>query len=236
MAAPAKRFWKTTSMVKGDGGWMVHLDQRPVKTPAGQPLILIGEALTKHIHDEWDAQEDNINPATMPMFRYAVTAIDRVTPQRDQVIDQMLGFTKNEMLCYRTPDQLELAEEQNRHWQPWLDWAQQSFNLTFEVAAGIMPISQPEASVKTAKTILTKMDDFRLAGVFNLVSISGSFVVGLAIAEGQLSPQNGYEIAFLEERWQAKQWGPDEDAKDRRQRLKQDMIEIGQYLSLLETA
>jgi chaperone required for assembly of F1-ATPase len=236
MAAPAKRFWKTTSMVKGDSGWMVHLDQRPLKTPAGQPLVLTGEALTRHIHDEWDAQGDHIIPATMPMFRYAVTAVDRVTPQRDQVIDQMLDYTKNEMLCYRTPDQPELAEEQNRHWQPWLDWAQQSFHLTFEVAEGIMPISQPEASVKTAKTILSEMDDFRLAGVFNLISISGSFVVGLAVSEGQLSPQNGYEIAFLEERWQAKQWGSDEDAENRRQRLKQDMIDIGQYLSLLETA
>jgi len=236
MASPAKRFWKTTSMVKGDDGWMVHLDQRPVKTPAGHPLVLTGEALAKHIQAEWDAQDDHIHPATMPMFRYAVTAIDRVTPQRDYVIDQMLGYTKNEMLCYRTPDQAELAEEQNRHWQPCLDWAKQNYDLTFEVATGIMPIRQPEASVKLAANMLTNMDDFRLAGVFNLISISGSFVVGIAIADGQLSPQEGFDIAFLEELWQAKQWGSDEEAEDRRNRLKQDMIENKQFLSLLETA
>ncbi len=236
MASPAKRFWKTTSMVKADDGWMVHLDQRPVKTPAGQPLVLAGEALAKHIHEEWAAQEDQINPATMPMFRYVVTAIDRVTPQRDQVIDQMLGYTKNEMLCYRTPDQPELAQEQSRHWQPWLDWAKQNYDLHFEVATGIMPINQPDASIIAAGNILGAMDDFRLAGVFNLIAISGSFVVGLAIADGQLPPEEGFEIAFLEERWQAKQWGSDEDAEDRRNRRKQDMIEISQYLSLLKVA
>lgn len=236
MASPAKRFWKTTSMVKGDEGWMVHLDQRPVKTPAGYPLALRGEALAEYILREWDAQEEHINPATMPMFRYVVTAIDRVTPQRGDVIDQILGYTKNEMLCYRTPEQAELAEEQNRHWQPCLDWAKQNYDLSFEVSTGIMPINQPEGSVTLAANILTNMDDFRLAGVFNLISISGSFVVGLAITDGKLSPKEGFEVAFLEELWQAKKWGSDEEAEDRRNRLKQDMIETKQYLSLLEIA
>ena len=36
----ARRFWTAASVVPAEGGFAVHLDARPVRTPKKAPLIL----------------------------------------------------------------------------------------------------------------------------------------------------------------------------------------------------
>ena len=84
----ARRFWKTASTRPAEGGWEVVLDDRPVRTPGKKPLILPTEALAKAIAAEWDAQEDQIDPNTMPLTRAANSAIEKVAPQFDAVAPQ----------------------------------------------------------------------------------------------------------------------------------------------------
>jgi hypothetical protein len=103
MVAAAKRFWKETDVTGTDNGWMIMLDGRAVKTPAGRPVALSSQKLAEAVGAEWKAQEENIIPATMPHFRYVVTAIDRVTPQRGDIINQLVGFSGNDLICYRDP-------------------------------------------------------------------------------------------------------------------------------------
>ncbi|MGB1035861.1 MAG: ATP12 family protein, partial [Candidatus Puniceispirillales bacterium] len=45
MATAAKRFWKETHVKKTDEGWMITLDGRAVKTPAGKSVILSSQKL-----------------------------------------------------------------------------------------------------------------------------------------------------------------------------------------------
>ena len=40
-----KRFWTMAIALPAEGGWTVHLDGRPLKTPAKAPLILPTQAL-----------------------------------------------------------------------------------------------------------------------------------------------------------------------------------------------
>ena len=65
----AKRFWKEARVVRGDTGYTVELDGRPVRTPAKSLLTLPGRKLAEAVAAEWDAQDDVINPATMPVTR-----------------------------------------------------------------------------------------------------------------------------------------------------------------------
>lgn len=233
MIAAAKRFWKTTNVITTDAGWMIALDGRNVKTPAGIPVTLASQKLAEVVAEEWKAQEDKIDPATMPHFRYVVTAIDRVTPQRPDIISQLAGFSGNDMLCYRDPDQNELANEQLKRWGPLLDWADETYGIKLETGTGILPIKQSADTLSRAHHMLVEKDDFRLAGLYNLISLSGSFIIGIAIEQGRLIPQDGFELAFLDELWQSKKWGSDSEAENRRQTIKQDMIEATSYLSLL---
>ena len=50
-----------------------------------------------------------------------------------------------------------------------------------------------------------------LTGLHDLVAISGSLVLGLAVARGRLTPEEGFDLSRIDENWQIEQWGEDEE-------------------------
>ena len=97
-AKPAERFWQETTLTPHDAGWQVFLDARPLNTPAGAVLLLPREALAEAIRQEWDAQHEQIDANTMPMFRQAVTALDRIAPTASRLL--MNSSAMAIMNCY----------------------------------------------------------------------------------------------------------------------------------------
>jgi len=77
-----KRVYKQATARAAEGGWGVALDGRPMRTPTKHELIVPSAALAEAVAAEWDAQQDEIRPATMPLTRLAATAIDRTRTQR----------------------------------------------------------------------------------------------------------------------------------------------------------
>ena len=57
-------------------------------------------------------------------------------------------------------------------------------------------------------------DPFRLAALSPLVTISGSLVIALALAEGEIGLEQAWTAAMLDEAWQAEKWGEDPLAVD----------------------
>jgi len=210
----AKRFWKAVSVVPLDVGFAVHLDGRAVKTPAKNPLVLPTRALADLIAAEWSAQTGLVNPETMPMTRRANSALEKVTPQRAAVVDEVAGYGASDLLCYRATGPIELVARQAAEWQPWLDWAAQEYGAPLRVTAGVVPIAQPQDSVNTLRRSVESFDNFALTGLHDLVAISGSLVLGLAVARGKLSAASGFALSRIDEAWQAEQWGIDEDAAE----------------------
>ena len=78
-----KRFWTAVGVAEGEGGWAVTLDDRTPKTPAHAKLVLPTGAAARLVAEEWSAQGEFIDPATMPATRLASTAIDRVSQARE---------------------------------------------------------------------------------------------------------------------------------------------------------
>ena len=53
---------------------------------------------------------------------------------------------------------------------------------------------------------------FPLTAFHDLVSLSGSLVLGLAVARHRLSAEEAWELSVIDETWQAEQWGDDDEA------------------------
>jgi len=208
----AKRFWKTAEVVQTDAGYTVHLDGRAVKTPAKNPLLLPTRTLADLIAAEWDAQTGKINPETMPMTRYANSALEKVAPNRAAVIAELAGYGASDLLCYRAQSPAELAARQAAGWQPWLDWAARDLSAPLRVTAGIVHVDQPAGSKAALHQYVMQFDNFGLAGLHDLVAISGSLVLALAMANGLLSAEQGFSLSRIDEAYQAELWGVDDDA------------------------
>ena len=210
-----KRFWKAVGVAHGDGGWAVLLDGRAPKTPAHAKLILPTEAAARLVADEWAAQGEFIEPASMPATRLASTAIDRVGRVRDAVADEIAAYAGSDALCYVAEHPAALVERQAREWSPWRDWAARELGVTLEPAEGIVHRAQDPRAVARVKALALELDDFSLTGLAAAVPLLGSAILGLALQRGALSGEAAFELSRLEEIFQESQWGVDAEAAER---------------------
>lgn len=208
----ARRFWTSADAVPVEGGHAVHLDGRPVKTPAKAPLVVPTRALAEAVAREWDAQEDKVDPATMPMTRSANAAIDKVAPQHAEVADMVADFGRTDLLCYRATSPQALIDREEEVWTPYLDWARDALEAPLVTVAGVMPAAQPQASLEALRARVHGFGPFELTAFHDLVGLSGSLVLGFAAAHGLRPVGTIWEVSRLDELWQEEQWGQDADA------------------------
>ncbi len=209
----AKRFWKDVRVDSVEGGFEVRLDGRPVRTPGKSPLILPTRALGQRLAAEWEAQEDKIDPETMPATRMANSAIEKVMPQLAAVAGHLLSYGGTDLLCYRADGPDGLVARQAELWDPWLDWADAALGARLRVTAGIIPVEQPQDALAALSAELALFDAFELAAVHDLVSLPGSLILGLAAARQAAEPELLWQAARLDELWQIDQWGEDDLAE-----------------------
>jgi chaperone required for assembly of F1-ATPase len=192
--------------------------------------------LAEAIAEEWRAQGETVNPETMPMMRLAATAIDRVAPQREAVIDTVAAYGGSDLLCYRAEEPADLVERQKALWQPLLDWAALRFDAPLRVASGIMPVEQPADSCSALRRAVEGQGLLYLTALADLVHVSGSLVVALALIERHITVEAAIQVVFLDELYQAERWGEDDEAAERRAIIVQDLAAIMRFLTLVEAS
>jgi chaperone required for assembly of F1-ATPase len=210
----ARRFWTTARTVPTEGGFAVQLDARPVRTPRKVPLILPTVALADAVAAEWQAQGDKVDPISMPFTRTANSAIDTVTAQFDVIAQMVADYGASDLLCYRAVDPADLIELQARGWDPLLDWAADSLGARFRTTAGIVHVAQPPESLSVLNGLVRALTPFQLAAFHDLVSISGSLILAIAVQRGRITADEGWTLSRIDEDWQISLWGEDEEAAE----------------------
>jgi chaperone required for assembly of F1-ATPase len=204
-----KRFYKVAAAVREEGGLGVRLDGRPVKTPGRNGLVVPTEALAEAIAAEWAGQDEEIDPRSMPLTGLANAAIDRVAPDPEAFARSLARYGESDLLCYRAEGPQPLVRRQADLWDPLLDWARRRFGAEFQIVRGVMHRPQPEPTLAALRGAVSLYDPFRLAALSPLVTVSGSLLVALALAEGEIGLEPAWSAATLDEAWQAEQWGDD---------------------------
>ncbi len=210
----AKRFWEKAETTEVEGGYSIALDGRHVKTPAKAALVVPTQALAQQIAAEWDAQVKKIDPTTMPFTRMANSAIDKVTPQKAEVVAMLAEYGGTDLLCYRALGQEALEERQKARWDPLLDWAVQEFDAPLNVTNGVIPVDQPETSLTRLHAEVARFDSYRIAAFHDLVAISGSLILALAVARRRISGLEAWDLSRIDETFQIEAWGADEEAEE----------------------
>lgn len=204
-----KRFWKVVDVVQGDGGWAVALDGRTPKTPAHAPLRLPTEAAARLVADEWAAQGEFLDPATMPATRLASTAIDRVAQAREAVADEIAAFAGSDLVCYPAEAPSSLVDRQARTWSPWRAWAATELGVHLEAAEGLLHRPQDPAAVARIRELALRLDDFALTGLAMATPLLGSAVLAFALQRAADRADALFDASRLDEAFQEERWGVD---------------------------
>lgn len=210
----AKRFWQEVRVCARSGGYAIELDKRIVKTPAKATLLVPTRVLADLIAAEWAAQTDEIDPNTMPATRSANAALDKVAHQHGEIADIIASYGATDLICHRAEAPEGLIARQNAAWNPLLEWAGATLGAHLTPVVGVMPARQNPAALGALAARVHGMDTFALTALHDLVSLSGSLIIGLAATEGLHPPEHLWHISRIDETWQEEMWGTDSEARN----------------------
>jgi chaperone required for assembly of F1-ATPase len=228
-----RRVYKEAGLVPATGGYGVALDGKPLRTPGKRTLVVPSKGLAAAIADEWSAQAGEIRPAGMPMTRLATTALDRVSPNREAIVDQTAKYAATDLVCYRAARPPALAARQQAVWQPLIDWAALRFDAPLKVTTGVIPQGQLPATLRAFAAAVADRDDFALTALHAATAASGSLVIGLALLEDHIDADEAFAASQLDESFQIEAWGEDAEQAERRRSLAGDIEAAARFISLL---
>jgi chaperone required for assembly of F1-ATPase len=229
-----RRDYKTVTIAAGESGrpsaYCVHLDGKPVHTPARRLLAIPTPELAGALAEEWSAQGEYVEPAKMPRTRLGNTIIDGVAAARGQVAAEIRKYLASDLVFYRAETPAALRARQAQHWDPIVAWARQALGADFKLGSGVVHVAQPEAALAAAGAAIpadailgdailqnaTLEDDWRLGALHAATTLTGSALLALALLRGVISAEVAWTAAHVDEDWNMAQWGRDEVALQRR--------------------
>lgn len=220
-----KRFYKDVTVEAGEGGFLVLLDGRKARTPGKNLLGLPNLAAAELVAAEWSGQGAHIDPAEMHATRIANVGLDRVAAVRDEVIDEMVKYAGTDLVCYRADAPDGLVARETAAWTPVLDHIRARHGARFILSQGIGHVAQEAAALAAVRAAFARFGSpVALAALSTLVTLSGSALIPLALADGALDADAAFSAAHVEEDWNTHLWGADAEAEARTARRRAEFM------------
>lgn len=233
-----KRFWdRATVLAEDEGSYSVRLDGRPVRLPGGTPLRVGSPAMAEAVAGEWNAvgggaKGGEMRMEELPLTRLLGTAQERIAPDPAPMVEGLARYGETDLLCYRA-DEARLAEQQAAEWQPLLDWLAVQHDVPLRVTSGIMPVAQDAEALAALRRTVGAHSAEELAALGTLVPSLGSIVLALAVTGRRIGAEEAHRLSILDELFQERLWGLDEEAAKRRARIAGDVAIAARFLELL---
>ena len=212
-----KRFYKEVAAGPFEGGFVVTLDGRPVRTPGKKLTVIVPAApIATAMAAEWAAQGEFIDPATMPMVRLINSAVESGEEMIPAFRDEIIKFVGGDLLLYRAEGPQELVSEQELQWDKALVTVARHFGVSFAPTMGIIHQPQPQSTLDRLAEALVGENLFVLTALVSATGLTGSGVLAIGLWHKLLTPDQVWAAAYVDEDYQISQWGEDEEAAERR--------------------
>lgn len=228
-----KRFYREVTLGEAGDGWQVALNGRAIRTAMGAAQIVPTQALAAALAREWEQQEGEIDPARFILRDMADFAIDQVAPDRDAAIATLVRYAETDTLCYRADPEDALYARQLAEWEPLLLAIEAREGVRFRRVSGVIHRPQPAETLEHLRARLDGFDPFTLAGLQSAASLAASLCIALEAAEPDCDSAHLWQLASLEEEWQAGLWGREPMAEERRARRGEAFLAAADFIRLV---
>jgi chaperone required for assembly of F1-ATPase len=215
-----KRFWNSADVIEDSGEFVLALDGRPARTPAGRALAVPVRCLAEALAQEWNALTGEIDPARLPLTRLVNVACDAVRDSSNALlITEIVKYAGSDLVCYRADRPDRLITLQNAHWTPVLDFARDDLGARFNLAEGVMFVSQPVEALEAVRAAVARLSHpLALTALASVTTLTGSALIALALAHQAMDADAAWAAAHVDEDFQISVWGEDAEASARRAR------------------
>ena len=152
-----------------------------------------------------------------------------IKEHRSEVIEKLVEFSFTDVILFWSAND-DIKSLQTEKWLPVLKWLNNRFKITLKETDGLTPPPQNENNRAGFTDILEKMN-LKILTAYYLAAVRlKSPLLALALAEKKITASEAFELAYLEELYQSKSWGVDEEAEQGRQCVKKELLEIEEFL------
>jgi chaperone required for assembly of F1-ATPase len=148
------------------------------------------------------------------------------------VVDLLLYYGETDLVCYRAEVPSGLADAQATAWDPLIDWARSALHAPLVATTGVVHVRQPDRARAGLRVAVETQDAFALTALHDLVTLSGSLVIGLAAQERALEPEDLWARSRVDEAWQESQWGRDAEAAQMEEAKRADFLRAAEFHAL----
>ncbi len=163
------------------------------------------------------------------MNLYLEKTAKEIGKDREEVIDRLVRFSLTDMMLFWGQNE-DLLKRQEKIWGPLLEWANEEINTKFIRTQSLDVPEQEKTSGYRLKVFLEKLSDRELAAFYVAALNMKSVLLAAALVKGRINAKQAFEAAYLEELWQAENWGVEEEAEKRRAEVRQELVEIEKFL------
>jgi chaperone required for assembly of F1-ATPase len=224
-----KRFYAAVDVQQSEGGFLILLDGKTVKTAAKKLLQVSSQQLAEAIATEWRAQTDVIDTDTMPLTRLTNIALDRLETDRLALLEQITAYAETDLICYHDT-QPELRVRQQHHFDPILQWLKATYHIEVQVTDGVMPIIQSTTSLASVREVFAEANNNELAALAMMVPLLGSTYLTLAVWKRHIAIEEAIAAAHLDEAFHVEQWGEDTEMVTAWASRMRDIRAVAMYL------
>ena len=163
------------------------------------------------------------------MQNYLEEAQREIAKNRGEVIDRLVRYSLTDMLLFWGQEK-DLIERQTEAWGPILKWAREELDAKFVTTQSLDVPEGNRTSGYRLKQFMETLSDRELTAFYAAALKMRSVLLAAALIKGKINAEEAFQAAFLDELWQAENWGTDDEAESRRQTIKNEICEIEAFL------
>ena len=152
-----------------------------------------------------------------------------VNQNRETLIEKLVDFALNDVLLFWSTDK-KVQQEQEKKWSPILMWANETVNGEFKKTTSLDNYPENRDTSLKLKKYLSLFSGKELSGFYIAALNMRSVLLALALVKGRITAEQAFELAELEELYQANKWGSEPVAEARRDSIKDTLKQVEQYL------
>ena len=231
-----RKFWKMVKVKKkSSNSYEILLDENVLKTPMKKKLTIQNSKIAEEIYKEWNQNKNIVDTDAMIFYGIISTSIDKISNNRILYVNEILNFIDTDLICYRAEEPNDLVQWQSKNWDPILLKIEKYINNKVDVFKGIMPSKQKKGIKLKIIKFLTKFSDLEIIVLHRITNITGSVFLSLCILNNDLIKEKAFELSYLDELWQAENWGYEEEASNIREQINFELNRTIYFLDCLRS-
>jgi len=151
-----------------------------------------------------------------------------IKEHRAETIEKMCVFAQTDLLMFWS-DNPDVYAIERKIWQPFIDLLQNEIKESFNISNSLQVPNNDKCILKL-KEKLQAFTDKELTVAFLTALQTKSVILGMSLLNRNITTDKIFEAAFLEDIYQNKQWGVDEEALQKREQTKYELQKLKEYL------